>query len=182
MAYPIRLFTQRIRSLVLNRSIDLVQNSKVELLDQDHEHAQFHVENQKDGYYHVEVRLLEKQVTFTHCDCPYRGVGLCKHTGAALLQLLVNDGFELSDFSEVDFKHEDSEVIDLEAMEENVKAIIKEISQDSGFELVEFLSSQDKPQLLTFVLKYLEESEDIRLVIMAYLWYKSQNPKPPFLS
>jgi DNA polymerase III delta subunit len=77
---------------------------------------------------------------------------------------------------------EDSEVIDLEAMEENVKAIIKEISQDSGFELVEFLSSQDKPQLLTFVLKYLEESEDIRLVIMAYLWYKSQNPKPPFLS
>lgn len=182
MAYPIRQFTQRIRSLVLKRSIDLVQNNKVKLLDHDLEHAQFHVENQKDGYYHVEVRLLDNQVAFTHCDCPYRGVGLCKHTGAALLQLLVNDNFMVSDLTYSDFKEEDSEVIDLEAMEENVKAIIKEISQDSGFELVEFLSNQDKPQLLTFILKYLEESEDIRLVIMAYLWYKSQNPKPPFLS
>ncbi len=182
MAYPIRLFTQRMRALVLKRSIDLVQNKKVELLDHDHEHAQFHVENQKDGYYHVEVRLLDNQVAFTHCDCPYRGVGLCKHTGAALLQLIVNDGFDINELTDLDFKLEDSDVIDLEAMEENVKAIIKEISQDSGFELVEFLSSQDKPQLLTFILKYLEESEDIRLVIMAYLWYKSQNPKPPFLS
>lgn len=182
MAYPIRMFTQRIRATVLNRSIDLVMNKKVELLDHDDEHAQFHVENQKNGYYHVEVRLRDKQVTFSHCDCPYRGVGLCKHTGAALLQLLVNDGFVMDDFSELDFKQDDSEVVDTEEMEENVRAIIKEISQDNGFNLVEFLSSQDKPQLLNFMLKYLEESEDIRLVIMAYLWYKSQNPKPPFLS
>ena len=182
MAYPIRMFTQRIRATVLNRSIDLVMNKKVELLDHDDEHAQFHVENQKNGYYHVEVRLRDKQVTFSHCDCPYRGVGLCKHTGAALLQLLVNDGFVMDDFSELDFKQDDSDVVDTEEMEENVRAIIKEISQDNGFNLVEFLSSQDKPQLLNFMLKYLEESEDIRLVIMAYLWYKSQNPKPPFLS
>lgn len=182
MAYPIRMFTQRIRATVLNRSIDLVMNKKVELLDHDDEHAQFHVENQKNGYYHVEVRLRDKQVTFSHCDCPYRGVGLCKHTGAALLQLLVNDGFGIDDFSELDFKQDDSDVVDTEEMEENVRAIIKEISQDNGFNLVEFLSSQDKPQLLNFMLKYLEESEDIRLVIMAYLWYKSQNPKPPFLS
>lgn len=182
MAYPLRMFTQRIRALVLKRSIDLVENRRVELLDHDDEHAQFHVENQKDGYYHVEVRLRDKLVTFTHCDCPYRGVGLCKHTGAALLQLMVNDGFDLSEFSELDFKYDDSEVIDIEAMEENVRKIIKEISLDNEFELVEFLSNQDKDKLLTFILKYLEESEDIRLVIMAYMWYKSQNPKPPFLS
>ncbi|NTW91540.1 MAG: hypothetical protein HGA35_06400, partial [Erysipelotrichaceae bacterium] len=92
------------------------------------------------------------------------------------------DGFDLSDFSELDFKLDDSEVIDLEAMEENVRKIIKEISLDNEFELVEFLSNQDKDKLLTFILKYLEESEDIRLVIMAYMWYKSQNPRPPFLS
>lgn len=182
MAYPIRQFTQRIRALVLKRSIDLVQNKKVELIDYDYEHAQFHVENQKESYYHVEVRLVNKQVTFTHCDCPYSGVGLCKHTGAALLHLLVDDGFDLSELTDFDFNFEDSDVIEQDAMEENVKAIIKEISQDNGFELVEYLSSQDKPELLNFILKYLEETEDIRLVIMAYLWYKSQNPKPPFLS
>ncbi len=182
MAYPIRLFTQRIRSLVLNRSIDLVLNKKVKLLDHDDEHAQFHVENQKDGYYHVEVRLNDKQVTFTHCDCPYRGVGLCKHTGAALLQLLVNDGFDIAKLTDLDFKLDDSEVIEFEAMEDNIRSMIKEISQDGDFNLVQFLSSQDKPQLLAFILKYLEDSEDIRLVIMAYLWYKSQSQRPPFLS
>ena len=182
MAYPIRLFTQRIRALVLNRSIELVKNDKVKLLDHDDEHAQFHVKNQRGGYYHVEVRLRDHDVTFTHCDCPYRGVGLCKHTGAALLHLLVKDGFELSEFSDLDFKTDDSEVVDIEEMEENVRAIIKEINQDGAFDLVEFLSNKDQSELLTFILKYLEESEDIRLVIMAYLWYKSQSPKPPFLS
>lgn len=182
MAYPIRDFTSRIRALVLKRSIDLVEQAKVKVIDQDSEHAQFHVENNRDSYYHVEVRLNRGDVTFTHCDCPYRGVGLCKHTGAALLHLLVEDGFHPNEFEADDFHFEDSEVVDVDANEETFHKLIKEISVDHDFELVKFLSSQPKEQLLTFMLKYLEESEDIRLVVMAYLWYKSQNPKPPFLS
>ena len=35
------------------------------------------------------------------------------------------------------------------------------------------LEKQNKEDLMTFIIKYLEESEDIRLVVMAYLWYKN---------
>ena len=83
MAYPIRLFTQRIRALVLNRSIELVKNDKVKLLDHDDEHAQFHVENQRGGYYHVEVsknsqRYIQFQsivILFSH----HTGCGVQKY-------------------------------------------------------------------------------------------------------
>ena len=69
--------------------------------------------------------------------------------------------------------------------EDNVlKELINEINADKTFDLFQFLASQDREQLLGFIGHYLEESEDIRLVVMAYLWYKSerQTPTRDFLS
>ena len=66
MAYQLRNFTSRIRALVLKRSIELVEQAKVKVIDQDREHAQFHVENNRDGHYHVEVRLHHGEIGRAH--------------------------------------------------------------------------------------------------------------------
>ena len=67
-----------------------------------------------------------------------------------------------------------------EENEEDVvlKELITEINNDKYFDLFQFLASQDREQLLGFIGHYLEESEDIRLVVMAYLWYKSDKSSP----
>lgn len=179
MAYPIREFTQRVRALVLKRAIDLVATHKVVRVDRDDDHAQFHVENQRGGFYRVEIRLKSDKVTFTHCECPYRGVGLCKHTAASLLDILVQEGLLIEELLDSDFIFEDSEVIEEDGYEDALKSLIKEISQDTKFNLTKFLDKQDQQDLLAFIMKYLEESEDIRLVVMAYLWYKNTEVNPP---
>jgi len=179
MAYPIRAFTQRVRALVLKRAIELTANHKIVRVDRDEDHAQFQVENQRGGFYRVEVRLKAEQVTFTHCECPYRGVGLCKHTAASLLDMLVQEGLLIEDLVDKDFIFEDSDVLEEDGYEAALKSLIKEISQDNKFDLTKFLQKQDQQDLLTFIMKYLEESEDIRLVVMAYLWYKNTEVNPP---
>jgi uncharacterized Zn finger protein len=184
MAYPLRAFTHRMRALVLKRAIDLVKEEKLQLIHQDQDHAHFHVENNRGGTYNVEIRLKDQEITFTHCNCPYRGIGLCKHTGAAILQLLMNDGFNSEDLNSEDFHFEDSDVLPIDHYEEALLKLIREISRDQDFDMMAFLSKQNKQTLLNFIVKYLEESEDIRMVVMAYLWYKAaeQQPKQPFLS
>lgn len=184
MAYKLRTFTQRVRGLVLKRGMDIVEQNKLKEIEHDETHAHYHVENQRGGYYRVEVRLKEDNVTFTHCECPYRGIGLCKHTAAVLLDLLKKDGFKFEDLLAKDFVFEDSDVLEENGYEDALRAIIKEISQDPDFNLVQFLGNQDQADLMAFIMKYLEESEDIRLVVMAYLWYKNSLAKshPSFLS
>lgn len=174
MPYETRAFTRRVRGLVLKRAVDLIRQNKVERIDLDENHAQYHVENQKGGFYIVEIRFQAGRIGFTHCDCSYRGVGLCKHTAASLLHLLHEEGFDPKDLSAEDFVFEDSDVLDEQSDEEMLKELLNEIAHDRNFSVVNFLSSQDKQSLLTFILRYLEESEDLRLVVMAYLWYKNE--------
>lgn len=173
MAYKLREFTQRTRALVLKRALDLVQQAKIKEIEHDEDHAHYHVENQRGGYYRVEIRLKDAQVAFTHCECPYRGVGLCKHTAAVLLDLIQKEGVNIQELSASDFIFEDSDVVEENNYDSTLRVLIKEISQDPKFDLVRFLSSQDQADLMAFIMKYLEESEDIRLVVMAYLWYKN---------
>jgi len=184
MPFKLRDFTQRTRALVLQRAVDLVNNNGVNLLDHDEDHAQCHVQNNRGGIYHVEIRFKDKQVVFTHCDCPYRGVGICKHTAASLLQLLVNTGFSPSALRADEFHFNDADVDEENEDDHVLKELINEINADKFFDLFQFLASQDREQLLGFIGHYLEESEDIRLVVMAYLWYKSsaQAPTKDFLS
>lgn len=174
MPYKLRDFTKRTRALVLQRAIDLVANQGVKLLDHDDDHAQCHVQNNRGGIYHVEIRFKDKDVVFTHCDCPYRGVGLCKHTAAGLLQLLVNTGFDLATFKADEYHFNDADIEEENEEDIVLKELINEINADKYFDLFQFLASQDREQLLGFIGHYLEESEDIRLVVMAYLWYKSE--------
>ena len=85
---------------------------------------------------------------------------------------------------------EDSEYLfnDADVEEENdednkLRELIQEINDDHNFDLFQFLASRDQEELLGFVGHYLEESEDIRLVVMAYLWYKQEaKAEKPFLS
>lgn len=184
MAYPLREFTHRMRALVLKRSLDILENNKVSVLHHDDDHASFHVENNRGGHYNVEIRFKDGEVVFTHCNCPYRGVGLCKHVGAAMLELLVQSGFDLNSLGTHDYHVEDGDVLALDHYEEIFQNLVKEISADHEFDMVEFLSKQNKQHLLNFIVHYLEESEDIRLVVMAYLWYKAEEKAPtkPFLS
>jgi hypothetical protein len=184
MPYKLREFTQRTRALVLQRAIDIISNQGVHCTHQDTDHASFHVVNQRDGYYHVEVRFKQEDVVFTHCDCPYRGVGICKHTAAALLDLLVKEGFDVSTIKKKEFIYNDSQVTEESDIDDEMKELINELAEDKYFDLFTFLGQQDQQQLLGFIGHYLEESEDIRLVIMAYIWYKSQkeSKSPPFLS
>lgn len=184
MPYTLRDFTRRTRALVLQRAIDIVQNKGVLVLDHDQDHAQCHVQNNRGGIYHVEIRFKEDQVVFTHCDCPYRGVGICKHTAASILQLLVNDGFKPVSIKASEYLFNDADVDEDNEEDNALKELINEINSDKGFDLFQFLANQDHEQLLGFIGHYLEESEDIRLVIMAYLWYKSQQatPNKDFLS
>lgn len=173
MAYSLNEFTHRTRALVLKRAIDLIENHKVEAIERDEEHAHYHVENQRGSYYRVEIRLKDGQVAFTHCECPYRGVGLCKHTAAALLDMRQQEGFSVDQLTEADFIQHDEDVADDDSSESTLRQLIREISQDASFDLVNFLSHQEQKDLMAFIMKYLEESEDIRLVVLAYLWYKN---------
>lgn len=175
MPYRQRDFTKRTRALVLRRAINIVEENKLQAIEHNSEHAYYQVENQRGSYYRVEIRLDPKnEVTFTHCECPYRGVGLCKHTAATLLDMQRNEGFKLTDLAPGDFIFEDAEVIEENGYEDALRDLIREISQNPKFELMNFLASQDKENLMEFIVNYLEESEDVRLVVMAYLWYKNQ--------
>jgi len=174
MPYKLRDFTSRTRALVLQRAIDLVNNKGVLILDHDADHAQAHVQNNRGSIYHVEIRFKDKDVAFTHCDCPYRGVGICKHTAASLLQLLVDQGLTTSAIKADEYHFNDADVNEENEDDNVLKELINEINADKYFDLFQFLASQDREQLLGFIGHYLEESEDIRLVVMAYLWYKSE--------
>lgn len=184
MPYKLRDFTQRTRALVLQRAIELIANQGVSCTHQDSDHASFHVVNQRDGYYHVEVRFKQDDVVFTHCDCPYRGVGLCKHTAAALLDLMVKDGFDVSTITKKEYIYNDANVLEDDEVNDEIKELINELAEDKFFDLFTFLGQQDQQHLLGFIGHYLEESEDIRLVIMAYIWYKAQkeSKSPVFFS
>jgi hypothetical protein len=173
MAFKIRNFTHYMRALVLQRAILLAQEQKVKVIEHTTEHAHYHVQNQSNDYYRVELRLKEDELTFSHCECPYRGVGLCKHTGAAIIHLLEENQFQVEDIQKEEFVYEDSDVLEDHDPNTGLKDLIKEISLDKDFDLVKFLSSQEKEDLMAFIMRYLEESEDIRVVILAYLWYKN---------
>lgn len=174
MPYKLRDFTKRTRGLVLKRGLDIVHENKLQVIEHNDEHASYRVENNSGSYYRVEVRLNEKdEVTFTHCECPYRGVGLCKHTAAALLDMLQVEGVDLHTIHEDEFIYVDADVLEEDGYEDTLRELIREINQNHKFDMMKFLSSQDKEDLMTFIFKYLEESEDIRLVVMAYLWYKN---------
>lgn len=174
MPFKLRNFTARTRALVLQRAVELVDNHGVLLLDHDDDHAQSHVQNNRGGIYHVEIRFRDEEVVFTHCDCPYRGVGLCKHTAASLLQLLVVQGFDPKAIKASEFHFNDADIDEENEEDLVLKELITEINNDKYFDLFQFLASQDREQLLGFIGHYLEESEDIRLVVMAYLWYKGE--------
>jgi uncharacterized Zn finger protein len=183
MPYKPRDFTSRTRALVLQRAIDIVRNRGVLVLDHDDDHAQCHVQNNQGGIYHVEIRYKNNEIAFTHCDCPYRGVGICKHTAASILQLLVNDGFKPQLIDDSEYRFNDADVEEENDEDNRLRELIQEINDDHGFDLFQFLASRDKEELLGFVGHYLEESEDIRLVVMAYLWYKQESKtEKPFLS
>ena len=174
MAYKLRDFTKHTRALVLKRAISISEDKKLQVIDSNHEHAHYRVDNNRGSYYRVEIRFNEKEeVTFSHCECPYRGVGLCKHSAAVILDVLKFKGFSMDELNKEDYIFEDSEVIEEDGYEDSLRELIREISQDSKFNLLAFLAKQDKQDLMTFIVKYLEESEDIRLVVMAYLWYKN---------
>lgn len=173
MAFKLRNFTQYMRALVLQRSILLAQDHKVTEIEHTPEHAYYHVQNQSNDYYRVELRLKEDELTFSHCECPYRGVGLCKHIGASIIHLLEENQFNVEDIQKNEFVYEDSDVLEDHDPNTGLKDLIKEISLDKNFDLVKFLSSQEKEDLMVFIMRYLEESEDIRVVILAYLWYKN---------
>ena len=184
MPFKLRNFTAYTRALVLQRAVDLVNHQSVLLLDHDVDHAQAHVQNNHGGIYHIEIRFNDEEVVFTHCDCPYRGVGLCKHTAASLLQLLMIQGFNPAQLQSHEFHFNDADIEDENEEDLFLKELITEINNDKYFDLFQFLGSQDREQLLSFIGHYLEESEDIRLVVMAYLWYKGnhQLPTKDFLS
>ncbi len=173
MAFKLRNFTHYMRALVLQRSILLAQEHKIKVIEHTPEHAHYHVQNQNKDYYRVELRLKEDELTFSHCECPYRGVGLCKHTGAAIINLLEENEFKVEDIQQEEFVYDDSDVLEDHDPNTGLKDLIKEISLDKDFDLVKFLSSQEKEDLMAFIMRYLEESEDIRVVILAYLWYKN---------
>lgn len=100
---------------------------------------------------------------------------MCKHTGAAILHILEQSEFKLEDIQKDEFVYDDSDVLEDHDPTTGLKDLIKEISLDKNFDLVKFLSSQEKEDLMAFIMRYLEESEDIRVVILAYLWYKNSN-------
>ncbi len=174
MPFKLRDFTKRCRALVLRRGLNLAEENKLQVIEHNDEHASYRVENNSGSYYRVEIRLNDHdEVSFTHCECPYRGVGLCKHTAAALLDMLRVEGFDFNQLEAEDFMMEDAEVLEENGYEDTLRELIKEISQNPKFDLMRFLGKQNKEDLMTFIIKYLEESEDIRLVVMAYLWYKN---------
>lgn len=174
MPYKLRDFTKRTRALVLRRGLNLAEENKLQVIEHNDEHAHYRVDNNHGSYYRVEIRLNEKdEVSFTHCECPYRGVGICKHTAAALLDMLRAEGFDFNDLEAEDFIMDDADVLEEDGYEETLRELIREISQNKKFDMMRFLEKQNKEDLMTFIIKYLEESEDIRLVVMAYLWYKN---------
>jgi hypothetical protein len=126
MPYKPRDFTARTRATVLQRAIDIVRNRGVFVLDHDDDHAQCHVQNNQGGIYHVEIRYKNREVAFTHCDCPYRGVGLCKHTAASILQLLVNDGFKPLMIDDSEFITNDADVEEENEDDNKLRELIQE--------------------------------------------------------
>ncbi len=174
MPFKLRDFTKRTRALVLRRGLNLAEENKLQVIEHNDEHAHYRVDNNHGAYYRVEIRFNDKdEVAFTHCECPYRGVGICKHTAAALLDMLRVEGFDFNNLEAEDFIMDDADVLEEDGYEETLRELIREISQNKKFDMMRFLEKQNKEDLMTFIIKYLEESEDIRLVVMAYLWYKN---------
>lgn len=194
MKYYIRDFTDYIRALVLNRAIKLIKQGKVknvgDSFKRDDHHFHYHVENERGGYYHVELDISDThEVLEAVCDCPYTGVGLCKHTGAAMLDLLMEHGFSVEDLEEHEFHYDDAEVVDIREPITLYTELIHEMFDEENFNPIDFLAHQDKSELINFLARYIVEVEDIQLMVMSYLWYKQKKeleqgakPKPPYLS
>ena len=180
MRYPIRKFTHKTRAVVLRRALGILERNEVKCIEQDTNHAHFHVEGGKT--YHVEIRMDSEEVVFTHCDCPYQGIGLCKHIDAALLWLMKSGIIGLNEaiLEERDFIYRDEDVeVDNSTGNDTVRLLIEEMINDPEYDWVQFLASRSKEEMLAFMFNYLEETEDFRILMFIYMWYKNQSATPP---
>lgn len=119
-------------------------------------------------------------MVFSHCDCPYRGIGLCKHTAASLLHLLEHEGVTPERLSVEDFVFNDDAVeTDDVDQTEALHRLFEEMMHDPQFNFIQFMAAQNKQDLLNFVIHYLDQTEDLRMILMAYLWYKKSTDEPP---
>ncbi|TFG83743.1 MAG: hypothetical protein E4G74_00725 [Erysipelotrichales bacterium] len=180
MRYPLREFTNKTRGIVLKKAVDLVNRNMVEPISKEVNHSHFHVHNFEQKFYHVEVVFEGEEVVFTHCDCSYRGIGLCKHIAGSLLMELAITGFKPEMLTEDDFVYHDEEVVtkvDDEA--EAVQALFEEMMRDPEFNFAKFIALQNKEGLQGFIMKYMDQTEDLRMIMFAYLWYKKSNAVLP---
>ncbi len=180
MRYPIRKFTHKTRAVVLRRALGILERNEVTCIDQDANHAHFHVEGGKT--YHVEIRMDNEDIVFSHCDCPYQGVGLCKHIDATLLWIMKSgmSGLNEAILEERDFIYRDEEVeVDNSTTNQAIRLLIEEMISDPDFEWVQFLATRPKEELLAFLFNYLEETEDYRIMLFIYMWFKNQSTTPP---
>jgi hypothetical protein len=180
MRYPLREFTTKTRGIVLRRAVDLVDRNMVEPISKETNHSHFHVLNAEHKIYHVEVVFEGEDVVFTHCDCTYNGVGLCKHIAGSLLLELAITGFRPDMLTSDDFVYRDEDVITKVNDEtEQVQNLFEEMMRDPEFNFAKFIALQNKEGLLGFIMKYMDQTEDLRMIMFAYLWYKKSSTVQP---
>jgi hypothetical protein len=180
MRYPLREFTTKTRGIVLKRGVDLVNRNMVEPISKEINHSHFHVHNAEQKFYHVEVVFEGEDVVFTHCDCPYNGIGLCKHIAGALLMELALTGFKPEMLNVDDFVYRDEDVQTKGNDEaEAIQALFEEMMHDPDFNFAKFITLQNKEGLQGFIMKYMDQTEDLRMIMFAYLWYKQTNVVHP---
>ncbi len=180
MRYPLREFTHKTRGIVLQKAIDLVQREMVEPITREASHSHYHVHNVEHKFYHVEVVFEGEEVVFTHCDCTYNGIGLCKHVAGTLLSELALGGFTIDMLRSDDFVYKDEDVktkVNDEA--EKFQALFEEMMRDPDFNFAKFIALQNKEGLGGFIMKYMDQTEDLRMIMFAYLWYKQSNAIQP---
>lgn len=180
MRYPLREFTTKTRGIVLKRAVDLVDRSMVEPISKEGTHSHFHVHNFEQKFYHVEIVFDGEDVVFTHCDCTYRGIGLCKHIAGSLLMELALTGFLPGMLKGDDFVYRDEDVKTKTNDEaEAIQALFEEMMRDPDFNFAKFIALQNKEGLQGFIMKYMDQTEDLRMIMFAYLWFKKSTTVQP---
>jgi uncharacterized Zn finger protein len=180
MRYPLRDFTQKTRGVVLKQALELIDDQKVERIIKEGNHSHYHVAGDQQNIHHVEIVFEGAEIVFSHCDCTYEGVGLCKHVAGSLLSELSLTGFRKEMLKEEDFVSKDEDVSTKGNEDpQQIQALFEEMMHDTDFNFSQFINLQNKEGLQGFITKFMEQTEDIRMIMFAYLWYKKSTGIQP---